>query len=129
MTIDAVRGRDLGGLFVANIVLVEDDRDVRLIVEHVLIDAGHRVDTAAAVESGCALVRRQRYDLVIADAKLPDGSGMDVADCAAATGAKALIITAYAFTLAAEMRERYEILLKPLRPAEIVDAVERALRD
>lgn len=116
-------------LCVACIVLVEDDRDVRLIVEHVLIDAGHRVDTAAAVESGCALLRQKRYDLVIADAKLPDGTGMDVADCATAAGVRAFIITGYAFTLPPAASARYEILLKPLRPAEIVEAVERALRD
>lgn len=42
---------------------------------------------------------------------------------------KAIIVTGYAFTLPFEARRRYEVLLKPMRPAELVEAVERVLRD
>ena len=60
------------------ILLVEDERDVRLIIEHVLIDAGYEVDTAETMTAGRELLKRGSHDLVLADAKLPDGSGMDV---------------------------------------------------
>ena len=36
------------------ILLVEDERDVRLIIEHVLIDAGYEVDTAETMP--CELI-------------------------------------------------------------------------
>ena len=111
----------------AYILLVEDDLDVRLLIEHVLIDAGHRVEVAGTMEEGCSLLRRGRFDLVIADGKLPDGTGMDIADAAQGNGVKTLVITGYAFSLPPGMQERYEILLKPLRPAELIDAVERRL--
>src|SRR5204862_197082 len=42
-------------------------------------------------------------------------------------GTKALIITGHAFTLPDGMHERYEFLLKPVRAAEIINAVHRAL--
>lgn len=112
-----------------SILLVEDDVDVRLIIEHVLIDAGHEVETAGTMAGGIERLRGRSYDLVIADGKLPDGTGMQVADRAVANGHKALIITGYAFTLPADARARYEILLKPLRGNEIVTAVERALQN
>lgn len=48
---------------------------------------------------------------------------MDVCDAAAEKGIKCLI-TGYAFSLPAGAAERYDILLKPLRPAEITWAVE-----
>lgn len=110
-----------------NILLVEDDADVRLIIEHVLIDAGHDVDATGTMEGALALLLSRSYDLVIADGKLPDGTGMQVADRAIEKGHKALIITGYAFTLPVEARRRYDILLKPLRGTEIVAAVDRAL--
>ena len=38
------------------ILLVEDDADVRFVVQHVLLDAGHQVDTAATVATGFELL-------------------------------------------------------------------------
>lgn len=110
------------------ILLVEDDADVRLIIEHTLIDAAHVVDAAGTMRAGLQRLGDRTHDLVIADAKLPDGTGMQVADRAAEYGIRAVIITGYAFTLPSELRQRYDILLKPLRPVEIVAAVERVLQ-
>src|SRR5437016_14649327 len=111
------------------ILLVEDDADVRMVMQHVLIDEGHEVDVCGSVADGLDRLDREAYDLVIADGKLPDGNGMDVADRAREAGARALVVTAYAFTLPIAGRESYEILLKPLRPAELIAAVDAALRD
>lgn len=111
------------------ILLVEDDPDVRFLIEHVLIDTGHEVDATGTMNGGTELIRCRSYDLVLADGKLPDGIGPDVCDAAAEKGIKCFIITGYAFSLPAGAAERYDILLKPLRPAEITGAVERALRD
>lgn len=110
------------------ILLVEDERDVRLIIEHVLIDAGHEVDTAATMTAGKGLLKRGSHHLVLTDAKLPDGTGMDVCDAAAEIGIKCIIMTGYAFTLPEGTGERYDILLKPLRPTEIITAIERVLQ-
>jgi hypothetical protein len=46
------------------------------------------------------------YDLVMADGKLPDGSGIDVCDAAAEKGIKYLIVTGYAFSLPAGTADR-----------------------
>jgi two-component system response regulator HydG len=111
------------------ILLVEDDADVRFVIEHVLIDAGYQVDTTGTASGGQELLRRHSYDLVVADGRLPDGSGMDIADTAMERGTKTLVMTGYAFTLPSATHDRYEFLLKPIRPMEIIRAVERALQD
>jgi CheY-like chemotaxis protein len=109
------------------ILLVEDDPELRLLLEHVLLGAGYEVDTAATVEAAFALLDGPAYDLVLADGRLEDGTGMMVAERATEAGSKALIITGYAFDLPREQLGRYEYLLKPVRPIELLEAVERVL--
>jgi two-component system copper resistance phosphate regulon response regulator CusR len=112
---------------VSRILLVEDDGNLRLLLEHVLLGAGYEVETAATVAAAYALLDRTTYDLVLADGRLEDGTGMMVADLARETGANALIITGYAFELPREELERFDFLLKPVRPSELLEAIERVL--
>ena len=107
----------------ARILLVEDDANVLLLLEHVLSGDGHVVDTASTVEEARShLAQRPGYDLVVADGRLPDGTGMEVGD-AAAPGTKTLIVTGFAFQLPREELGRYDYLLKPVRPAELLRAI------
>jgi DNA-binding NtrC family response regulator len=109
------------------ILLVEDDAELRLLLEHVLLGAGYDVDTAATVTAANAQLENATYDLVLADGRLEDGTGMMVAEKAVAAGMKALIITGYAFDLPQEQLGRYDYLLKPVRPSELLEEVARAL--
>jgi|SRR5215469_11297487 len=112
----------------SRILLVEDNPDV-LVVEHVLIDEGYEVDAAENVGQGRALLDTQPYDLLLTDGKLPDGNGVELANTATDNGIPALVMTGYAFILRAMAPDlsRYRVLLKPVRPAEIVEAVAGAL--
>jgi DNA-binding NtrC family response regulator len=116
---------------VSRILLVEDDADVRLAVEHVLLDEGYEVDAAENCQQGRAFLDTQPYDLLLTDGRLPDGTGIELANVAAHDGVPALIITGYAFILRALVPDlsRYRVLLKPLRPAEIVEAVAGVLSE
>jgi CheY-like chemotaxis protein len=109
------------------ILLVEDDPELRLLLEHVLLGARYEVDTAATVEAAFARLDGPPYDLVLADGRLEDGTGMMVAERASEAGSKVLIITGYAFDLPREELARYEYLLKPVRPSELLEAVGRVL--
>jgi CheY-like chemotaxis protein len=110
------------------ILLVEDDPDLRLLLEHVLLSARYEVDAAATVAAAMARLENAAYDLVLADGRLEDGTGMMVAEKAVAAGSKALIITGYAFDLPREELGRYEYLLKPVRPNELLQEIARALQ-
>ena len=106
------------------ILLVDDDGGVRTTLEGVLVTAGYDVDTASTATGGCKLVEHHCYDLVLADGKLPDGTGMDVADQAMARGIKSIIITGYALSMPGD---NYDIVLKPLTPIELLRIVREAL--
>jgi DNA-binding NtrC family response regulator len=112
------------------ILLIEDDADVRAVFEHILLAEGYEVDATGTITGGRGLLASRRYDLVLSDGRLPDGTGMELADQAAERDVPALIITGYAFILneLSREKEKYDFLLKPMRPPELVDAVNRALR-
>jgi len=61
-----------------SILLVEDDRDTLKVMARVLRRRGHRVETAADVRTGAELGAAGRFDLLISDLGLPDGSGHDL---------------------------------------------------
>jgi DNA-binding response OmpR family regulator len=109
---------------VARILLVEDHLDVRLLLEHVLLGAGYAADIAATLAQARALLGSASYDLVIADARLPDGSGIDIADAAKSMGLKTLVITGFAFQGSGDLR-RHEYLMKPVRPSELLLTLRR----
>jgi two-component system response regulator HydG len=111
----------------ARILLVEDDSNVLLLLEHVLRDDGHDVDLAVTVQQAQSRLLQHRYDLVVADGKLPDGTGMQIGDVANTAGVRVLIVTGFAFQLPSKELRRFDYLLKPLRPAELLRAVERKL--
>ena len=109
------------------ILLIEDDANVRMLMEHVLLHEDYDVETADTVESAMALTDSRDFDLVLADGRLPDGTGMMLAEEAGRRGIPSLIVTGYAFDLMKEDLGRFDYLLKPVRPDELLEAVERAL--
>jgi DNA-binding NtrC family response regulator len=109
------------------VLLVEDDFQVRLVMEHVLVDS-YDVDVTETASAASDLLERRPYDLVLADGRLVIGTGMRLADQALEKGAAVLIATGYAFDLPKDKFKRFEYLLKPVRPDELLQAVERTLR-
>jgi two-component system response regulator PilR (NtrC family) len=85
----------------SRILLVEDDTDVRLAVEHVLLDEGYEVDAAENCQRGRAFLDNHPYDLLLTDGRLPDGTGIGLANIAAYYGIPALIITDHPSVLGA----------------------------
>jgi DNA-binding response OmpR family regulator len=109
------------------ILLVEDDADVRFMMEHVLLANSYDVDPVSTVTAARTRLERQQYDLLLLDGLLPDGTGLEIAAEAEERGIPLIIITAYAFRLPHDQLARYELLLKPLRPAELLKTVERSI--
>ena len=111
----------------ARILLVEDDLDVRPLMEHIIKTEGHEVMAVETMANGISLLQSQPFDLVVTDANLPDGSGLRVADKAKEAGVRALVITGYGLTLKPGSLAAYDYLLKPLRASELLDAIRRRL--
>ncbi|HEV2548204.1 MAG TPA: response regulator, partial [Stellaceae bacterium] len=112
----------------ARVLLVEDDLDVRPLLEHILLtDPQYEVTAVESVANATALLATQPFDLVVTDVNLPDGSGLRIADRAKEKGIRTLVITAYGLSLNPGDLASYDYLLKPLRVHELLDAVRRAL--
>jgi DNA-binding response OmpR family regulator len=110
------------------ILLVEDDTNVRALMEHVLFGSGYQVDPTATAAGVRMLLAGGGYDLVLADGVLPDGTGIHIAEEAERQGVRVMIVTAYAFQFPKRDLARYALLLKPLRPDELLEAVKDALK-
>lgn len=68
-------GAPVGGL---RILLVEDNMDTAQIIERLLLRQGHRVATAADLATATALLKQSKFDLLLSDLGLPDGSGLEL---------------------------------------------------
>jgi CheY-like chemotaxis protein len=60
------------------ILVVEDHGDTRRVLTGLLGHFGHSISAADTVESAIAFVRAKRFDAIVSDLGLPDGSGCDV---------------------------------------------------
>ena len=109
------------------ILLVEDEPAIHEILELSLRAEGYPVDVATTVADGMTFLDRWRYALVICDWRLPDGDGLRVAEAAAELGAKTFVMSGYLVQIPGGRADRHESLMKPLRPSELLAAVERAI--
>jgi two-component system response regulator PilR (NtrC family) len=109
------------------ILLLEDEADVRELFHLGLRTSGYVVEIATTIAQALQRLAANRYDLVITDLRLPDGDGLQVADRAADLGSKTFILSGYLFHLPAGTAERHDLLMKPIRPRELIAAVERAI--
>ena len=79
------------------LLVVDDEPDLRTLYELTLVREGYDVESAGGVEDAWALLQQQRYQLVITDMRLPDGSGLDLLHRLETSGRpeRAIVITAY----------------------------------
>jgi DNA-binding NtrC family response regulator len=61
-----------------SVFIVEDRDSLRRLMERALAQEGYAVSTAAAAGEAVGRLAEDRFDLVLTDLKLPDGSGLDV---------------------------------------------------
>jgi len=58
--------------------IVEDDDDIRFIVEYILIESGFKVTSSSNVKDFYHSIEEQIPDLILLDVMLPDGNGIDI---------------------------------------------------
>jgi DNA-binding NtrC family response regulator len=75
----------------ADVLIVDDQPDIRYAIARVLESAGHRVTEAAAATEARALLAA-RYDLIICDIQLPHGQGLGLIRDAASTQPAAKLV-------------------------------------
>ena len=113
----------------ARILLVDDDPDVRPLLEHIIVADGHKVTAAESLKVARILLAKQPFDLLVTDVNLPDGSGLTLADEAIAQGVQTLVLTGHGLKLKPGALRAYDYLLKPIRAAELMAAIHRCLAE
>ena len=112
---------------IGRVLLVEDEPLVAFDNEHLLSDAGFEVvatvDRVAAAIAAIAAARESGagVDLVLADIRLADGSGLDVARAAREAGVPVLFVTGARPVDGEALAEGW--LAKPYAPRDLVAAI------
>ena len=61
-----------------NILVIEDEPDIRKNLEYNLSREGFKVSTAGSLKDGLKSLDSNTYSLILLDLMLPDGSGLDL---------------------------------------------------
>ncbi len=110
------------------ILLLEDDDDVRSVRSQAVADRGHQVTPVARCADAYAALAADKFDLLLSDVRLPDGSGHDVASRARANGTPCLLISAYPDEFKNVNMDQALVFPKPSRLDPIVSAIDGILR-
>jgi len=116
----------------ANILLVEDDPNVRQIMEVQVGREGYDVSAAPDAETALELCQKNTYDLVLVDLHLPGMSGIDLLKRIRTQAPRASIILMTAFGTVPSAVEAmkfgaYDYVTKPVHPYELKMLISRAL--
>ena len=120
-----------------NVLVVDDEDDIRLMLRKVLEAEGHTVAEAPDAERAIEQLERAPRDVVLLDIRLPGMSGLDaLAQIRDRTPEPAVIMITgedhpTQLALLAGRRGAFDFVTKPLDPAQIeflLDAVARAAR-
>jgi len=117
-----------------SILVLEDNREIRLYIRAVLEEHGFRVVEASAGWKALQLAESSPPDLLLLDWQLPDISGLDVLRALRAGNiqAPAVLMTAYGSEELAMIALRLgarDYLQKPFSSDELIKAVEGALTE
>src|ERR1700726_315489 len=117
---------------VTNVLVVDDDIAICRIVHRMLTDEQYQVQKSQSVGDALGIIERKPFDVYVMDYKLPDGSGLDVAERIRAKGSEAPIIlfSGYDATSVAPRAEKlriFDFLQKPFSREMICNAVKKAI--
>lgn len=115
------------------VLVVDDDQDSCDLIERMLKTEGYRVTTLTDPRKVEDELRRTDVHVVLADLKMPEMSGLDVAELVRRhdTDCAVLLMTGYATLDSAVSALRHGVvdyLRKPVREDELLGAVRRALQ-
>ncbi|WBS02237.1 sigma-54 dependent transcriptional regulator [Pseudoduganella sp. SL102] len=115
------------------VLVVDDEDDLRDLLEITLLKMGLDVDGAADLRSARAQLGAHEYDLVLTDMRLPDGLGLDLVREIAASGRNLPVAVVTAFgsaenAVVALKAGAFDYVTKPLQLDQLRMMVQSALK-
>lgn len=115
-------------LALQTVLLVEDDRDIREMMETLLDMSGFAVVSCDTAECGLNALREQEFDLILTDYALPRQSGLWLLQEAEGEGliqgTPVLIVTAHPHV---QTNAGYEVIQKPFDLDELIERVRQRM--
>jgi CheY-like chemotaxis protein len=113
-----------------NVLIVDDDPEMRLMARFLLEQRGDNVYEAADAGMAAAVLAKQPVDLVLMDVMLGEEDGIDVAQRVIPKENAPLLIYLTAATRGDQLERMYAtnmagVILKPFDPESFVPTVER----
>ncbi|GAB3715031.1 sigma-54 dependent transcriptional regulator [Spirosoma flavus] len=114
------------------ILIVDDNNDICLLLERFLTKQGYKTASVQRGEDALVLLRKESYELVICDFKLPDIDGLEMLRRIKVMNptTAVIIITGYSDVRVAVQTVKhgaYDYVTKPLYPDEILFTIKGAL--
>lgn len=114
------------------ILIIDDDQDIRLLLDRFLSKNGFVTETGSNGESAIELLKQNVFDLILCDFKLPDITGLELIQKIKILnpGASIIVITGYSDVKVAVKSIKlgaYDYVTKPLYPDEILLTIRQAL--
>jgi CheY-like chemotaxis protein len=113
------------------ILVVEDDSDMREVMEFMLEQLGRGVVLAGSVEEAASAAKSENISLIISDLGLPGQSGLDLLKVLGAKGkVPAIALSGYGAeedVRASRAAGFTEHLVKPVTPDKLLDAVRKLI--
>jgi DNA-binding NtrC family response regulator len=116
-----------------NILVVDDEKSQREILEMILSGEGYDVTTAASGEAALRIARERRFDLALTDLKMTGMDGIELLSRLLAQDSSIIVIllTAHGSIESAKeslRRGAFDYLEKPYDRQTLLDTIARALR-
>ena len=116
------------------VLVIDDDPGIGQCVEAVLQIAGYRAVVTTSGGAGLEALRKQPFDLVITDLKLPDITGLDVISGVKEVDREVPVILMTSFSsmesaVEALRKGATDYIIKPFRNDDFAFAVERAINE
>ncbi|MFZ5861942.1 MAG: sigma-54-dependent transcriptional regulator [Nitrospirota bacterium] len=114
-----------------SLLVVDDERSQREILERILRDEGYEVRTAGTAREAASIQRRGPCDVVLSDVKMPDTEGVSVLNdlLGAAPNSTVILMTAHGTidsAVDAMKKGAFDYLTKPLDKDELLITIARA---
>jgi DNA-binding NtrC family response regulator len=115
-----------------SVFVLDDDLGVCRVVKRMLALEEYEVRTSQSVEEAVTAVEERHFDAYLLDHRLPDGSGLDVAERLRAKGSSAPIILVSGYDLEevaarAKALRVFDIIQKPFSREALCNALKKSI--
>jgi len=115
---------------ICKVLIVEDNDDVRLLMEEVFDAEGYLIRTARNGSEMHALIAAEPdFDMLVIDVSLPGSdNGLDLADAMAARGYSVILVSGDHLQVERMDQSGYPYLLKPFSVRSLIELIDQLLQ-